>query len=60
MFVRSYKTNGKEYLKIIQSYRQSKKIRHRHIESLGLFSKTKYEKVRTIVREWKALERAVR
>lgn len=42
----------------MHSYRQGKKIKHRHIESLGLFNKAKYEKVRKIVREWKALERA--
>jgi DNA helicase TIP49 (TBP-interacting protein) len=58
MFVRAYKTNGQEYLRIIQSYRQGKKIKHRHIESLGLFNKAKYEKVRKIIKEWKALERA--
>jgi len=58
MFVRVYTVHGQRYMKIIQTVRKGKVIRHYHIESLGRFEKAKYEKVRKIVEKWKPLKRA--
>ena len=59
MFVLAYSSsNGSRYMRIIQSVRRDGKIKHRHVLSLGPYEEEAFQRCRTIVAEWKPLERS--
>lgn len=59
MFVLVYRSSsGYKYMKIVQSVRTGRSVRHRYLESLGRFDETKYEMFRKIIRQWRPLIRS--
>ncbi len=60
MFVIAYSSsNGNRYMRIVQAVRYDSKVQHRHIQSLGPYDEHAFQRYRTIVAEWKYLERSV-
>jgi len=45
-------------MKIVHAVRRDGKVRHRHIQSLGRCDERAFQRYRTIVGEWKPLERS--
>ena len=45
-------------MRIEQAFRGDGKVRHRHIQSLGAYDERSFQRYRTIVAEWKHLDRS--
>ena len=45
-------------MRIVQAVRRDGKVQHRHIQSLGAYDERAFQRYRTIVGEWKQLERS--
>jgi len=45
-------------MRIVQAVRRDGKVQHRHIRSLGPYDERAFQKYRTIVKEWKHLDRS--
>ena len=45
-------------MRITQAVRRDGKVQHRHIQSLGPYDERAFKKCRTIVNEWKHLDRS--
>jgi hypothetical protein len=45
-------------MRIIQTYRQGARVRHRHVASLGRYDEDTLKRCRAIVSEWKPLAQA--
>ena len=45
-------------MRIVQAIRHNGKVRHRHIQSLGPYDERSFQRDRTLVGEWKPLERS--
>ena len=45
-------------MRILQTFRQGSKVKHRHVASLGSYEESAFKKYRKIVSEWKPLVRA--
>jgi hypothetical protein len=59
MFVSVYSSsNGSRYMRIIQSVRRGRQVQHRHILSLGPYDEHDLYHYRTVVADWKPLERS--
>ena len=59
MFVVVYSSsNGCRYMRILQTFRQGSKVKHRHVASLGRYEEAAFERYREIVSDWKPLARA--
>jgi len=45
-------------MRIVQAVRRDGKVQHRHIQSLGAYDEGAFQRYRSIVSEWKHLERS--
>jgi len=45
-------------MKIVHAVRRDGKVRHKHLQSLGRYDERAFQKDRTIVGEWKHLDRS--
>ena len=45
-------------MRIVQAVRRDGKVQHRHIQPLGAYDELAFQRYRTIVGEWKHLDRS--
>lgn len=51
-------SNGSRYMRILEARRRGGRVEHRHLLSLGPYEALAFEGYRTMLAEWKPLERA--